>query len=147
MEYFLSHHFPVYDRFLKADPISGKFNLRMKDMASTHPSWISEKRHRKFGRCYTIHPDKTTRYYLFVQHGSVLKLPYICRNLGIYYMRIFLWVLNSIWCNNITCKLETFFSSQPTKLYFHRNNQFLDLSGRMGYHVNHHESSQHQGIS
>ena len=91
MGYLLSTHYPVYDRFLKADPISGKYNLRMKDMTLTQPSWITEKRHRKFGRCYTIHPDKTTRYYfVFVEYVIVLKLPSLSRNLGIYYMRIFL---------------------------------------------------------
>ena len=49
------------DRFLKADPTSGKFSLKTYDVASTHPSWVMEQRHRSFGKCYTIHPDEKTR--------------------------------------------------------------------------------------
>ena len=48
-------------RFLKADPTSGNFNLKMYDVALTHPSWITEQRLRSFGKCYTIHPDEKTR--------------------------------------------------------------------------------------
>ena len=35
-------------------------------------------------------------------------------------------------------------SNYPTKLYLHRDNQFLDISGRMGYFVHQNESTQHQ---
>ena len=38
------------------------------------------------------------------------------------------------------------FSNYPTKLYLHRNKQFLDISGRMGYFVNLNESTQHQAF-
>ena len=48
-------------RFLKADQDSGKFNLMMFDIASTHPAWITEQRHRAFGKCYTIYPDEKSR--------------------------------------------------------------------------------------
>ena len=63
----------IYPRFLKADPATGKFNTRICDVLSTntrtcdvpltHPSWITEQRHRSFGKCYTIHPDENTRYF------------------------------------------------------------------------------------
>ena len=51
----------INHRFLKADQDSGKFNLRMSDVASTHPAWITEQRHRAFGKCYTIYPDEKSR--------------------------------------------------------------------------------------
>ena len=48
-------------RFLKADPTSGNFSIKMPDIASTHPTWVTEQRHRSFGKCYTIHPDEKAR--------------------------------------------------------------------------------------
>ena len=58
-------------RYLQADK-NGKFseNLKIQDNAS----WVSEQRHRKFGRCYTFYPDTDMQY------------------LGIYYMKIELYV-------------------------------------------------------
>ena len=48
-------------RFLKADPTSRKFRFNTSDFARTHPTWITEQRHRSFGKCYTVHPDEKTR--------------------------------------------------------------------------------------
>ena len=58
-------------RYLNADK-TGKFteNLKIQDNAS----WVSEQRHRKFGRCYTFYPDTDMQY------------------LGIYYLKIELYV-------------------------------------------------------
>ena len=39
------------------------------------------------------------------------------------------------------------FSNYPTKLYLHRNKQFLDISGRMGYFVHLNETTQHQAFT
>ena len=51
----------ICDRFLKADPMSGNVRFKTYDIALTHPTWITEQRHRSFGKCYTIHPDEKTR--------------------------------------------------------------------------------------
>ena len=58
-------------RYLQADK-NGKFseNINIQDNAS----WVSEQRHRKFGRCYTFYPDTDMQY------------------MGIYYMKIELYV-------------------------------------------------------
>ena len=40
---------------------SGKYYVRSYDVATTHPTWITEQRHRAFGKCYTVHPDESTR--------------------------------------------------------------------------------------
>ena len=54
-------------RYLQADK-NGKFSegLKIQDNAS----WVSEQRHRKFGRCYTFYPDTDMKY------------------IGIYYIKI-----------------------------------------------------------
>jgi len=67
---------------------------------------FKEQRHRGFGRCYTLHPDKTIR------------------NQGVYYLKAYF---------NI-----------DVKLYFHGPDQFLDLSGRMGYKLYRGETMQSQ---
>ena len=54
----------IYQRFLKADPATGKFSVRSYDMALTHPTWITEQRHRSFGKCFTVHPNKKARLWL-----------------------------------------------------------------------------------
>ena len=66
-------------RYLHADK-SGSFgeNLKIADNAS----WISEQRHRKFGRCYTFYPDTDMQY------------------MGIYYMKIELYVFRQ-WLLNL----------------------------------------------
>ena len=56
--------YPMYlylPRFLKADATSGNFGVKTIDILLTHPTWVTEQRHRSFGKCYTIHPDEKTR--------------------------------------------------------------------------------------
>ena len=48
-------------RFLKADPTTRQFNFKTYDIAKTHLEWITEQRHRSFGKCYTFYPDEKTR--------------------------------------------------------------------------------------
>ena len=48
----------LYIRFIKADD-EGKFNEEL-DLINYH-NWITEQRHRKFGRCYTLSPDDRMR--------------------------------------------------------------------------------------
>ena len=45
-------------RFIRADA-NGTFQTSL-DLIDSQ-SWITEQRHRKFGRCYTIYPDDFTR--------------------------------------------------------------------------------------
>ena len=119
-------------------------------MASTHPTWFTEQRHRSFGKCFTIHPDQKTRLLKILKMVLFLhQLWHILfsRDLGIYYMKLVLWVWIEIQITSYTL-IETAqtFSKYPIKLYLHRNKQFLDLSGRMGYFVHLNESTQHQVV-
>ena len=66
-------------RYLQADK-SGTFSENLK--IAENASWISEQRHRKFGRCYTFYPDTDMQY------------------MGIYYMKIELYVFRH-WLFNL----------------------------------------------
>ena len=57
----------IYVRYIRAD-INGKTSEKLK-IVDNH-KWVTEQRHRKFGRCYTIYPDENVR------------------QLGIYYIKI-----------------------------------------------------------
>ena len=61
------HITKIYRRFLKADPATKKFNVKIFDMALTHPTWFTEQRHRSFGKCFTIHPDQKARF--LIEYG------------------------------------------------------------------------------
>ena len=49
----------------------------MYDVQKTHPSWITEQRHRAFGKCYTIYPNERTRK---VSKLVQYKAPGLCLN-------------------------------------------------------------------
>ena len=57
----------IFIRLISSD---GKGSFSMKLTNFVQKPYIVELRHRKFGRCYTFHPDKDMR------------------NLGIYYIRL-----------------------------------------------------------
>ncbi len=61
----------VYIRFFRADEKTGKYNVAYSDLTDdSRPDSFMEQRHRPFGRCHTLYPERWIR------------------ELGVYYMRI-----------------------------------------------------------
>ena len=48
-------------RFIRSDPASGKVYSKMDNVGLSHAEWITEQRHRAFGKCYSILVDEKIR--------------------------------------------------------------------------------------
>ena len=46
---------------MRDDPVSGKISIKTSNPQKTHPGWITEQRHRAFGKCYSIQIDEMIR--------------------------------------------------------------------------------------
>ncbi len=92
------------------------------------PPQLTEQRHRSFGKCYTVHPDQAIR------------------QLGVYYIKMELYNLfkQNLFKEYLISTNFSISSCIPVKIYFHNIDQFLDLSGRMGYKISMGEQVQSQ---